>query len=87
MLFLGHRFASIGYPYFFACVDVLRELVRVAGWGGVGLSLSYALLLVWFEALGEVLPFNPARGIGLFLLVFVSLFVYMFIGRGKISQS
>jgi hypothetical protein len=51
--FLGHRFASIGYPYFFACVDVLREVVRVAGWGGVGLVLCYSLFLIRFEGWGK----------------------------------
>jgi len=80
VLFLGHRFASIGYPYFFACVDVLREVMGVAGWGGVGLSLSYALLLVWFEALGEVLPVDPLAG------AMVCSFLCFWV-KGKISHS
>jgi len=51
--FFGASVLPYGVGCFFAFADVLREVVRVAGWGGVGRVLCYALPLVWFEGWGK----------------------------------
>lgn len=83
MGFLGHWFASIGYPCFFAFADVLREVMRVAEWGGVGLILCYALPLIRFEGSGKSCHSISAGDWVVVCVLFLYLCLYVYRGRGK----